>query len=385
VTSAARTIVMIAGESSGDIYGAKVMEMIAARAPQITCYGIGGKKMKDKGVRLLASSDELAVVGVIEVLAKVGKIWKAWRRIRHLIEDQRPNLAVLIDYPGFNLRLAKLFQAHAVPVLYYVSPQIWAWRPGRIKKIAKRVSKMAVILPFEEPLYKKAGVDAEFVGHPLLDILDMGLTRAEARRRLGVSRDALLIGLLPGSRGHEVKGLLPPLVGAARLLQRDFPSSRFIIPLAPTIRREDVQELIERHAHGALPIEIVEGRTFEVMRAADCLLVVSGTATLEGAIAGAPMVIIYRLSPITYLLGRMLVRVRCIGLANIVVGKKVVPELLQGDVSPQRIAHEAKVILQNASKQKAIKDEFRRVRHKLGGRGASQRVARLALHMMGVR
>jgi lipid-A-disaccharide synthase len=379
---------MVAGESSGDLYGSKVVETIAARSPQITFYGIGGKEMKGKGVRLLASSDELAVVGVTEVLAKAGKIWKAWRGMRHLIKDQKPNLAVLIDYPGFNLRLAKLFHTHAVPVLYYVSPQVWAWRPGRIKKIAKRVSKMAVILPFEAPLYKKAGVDAEFVGHPLLDILDIGLTRVAARRRLGVSHDALLIGLLPGSRGHEVKGLLPPLIGAAKLLQRDFPSARFIIPLASAIRREEVQELITRAAQGTqdtIPLTIVEGKTFEVMKAADCLLVVSGTATLEGAIAGAPMVIIYRLSPLTYLLGRMLVKVRCIGLANIVVGKKVVPELLQGEVTPQRIAHEAKVILQDAARQKAIKSEFQRVRHKLGGRGASRRVARLALQMMGAR
>ena len=339
--------------------------------------------MKSKGVRLFASSDELAVVGVTEVLAKAGKIWKAWRGMRRLIKDQKPHLAVLIDYPGFNLRLAKLFHAHAVPVLYYVSPQVWAWRRGRIKKIAKWVSKMAVILPFEAPLYKKAGVDAEFVGHPLLDILETGLTRHEARRRLEVSHDALLIGLLPGSREHEVKGLLPPLIGAAKLLRHEFPSSRFIIPLASTIRKEEVQGLIARTAQGALPVEIVEGRTFEVMRAADCLLVVSGTATLEGAIAGAPMVIIYRLSPITYLLGRMLVKVRCIGLANIVVGKKVVPELLQGEVTPQRIAHEAKAILQNAAKRKTIKGEFQRIRNKLGGRGAAQRVARMALQMMG--
>ena len=347
--------------------------------------------MRSKGVRLLASSDELAVVGVTEVLAKAGKIWKAWRGMRRFIKDQKPHLAVLIDYPGFNLRLAKLFHAHAVPVLYYVSPQVWAWRSGRIKKIAKRVSKMAVILPFEAPLYKKAGVDAEFVGHPLLDILETGLTRHEARRRLEVSRDTLLIGLLPGSREQEVKGLLPPLIGAAKILKRDFPSSRFIIPLASTIRKDEVQGLIARAAQGAqgaqgaLPVEIVEGRTFEVMRAADCLLVVSGTATLEGAIAGAPMVIIYRLSPITYLIGRMLVNVRCIGLANIVVGKKVVPELLQDEVTPQRIAREAKAILQNAAKRKAIKGEFQRIRNKLGGRGAAQRVARMALQMMGVR
>jgi lipid-A-disaccharide synthase len=379
----ARTIMIVAGESSGDLYGAKVVEAIASVAPQIEFYGIGGKEMESRGVQLLASSADLAVVGATEVLGKAGKIWKAWREIKRFIRDRKPHLAVLIDYPGFNLRLAKLFNDHAVPVLYYVSPQVWAWRPGRITKIAKRVTKMAVILPFEASLYKKKGVDVEFVGHPLLDILEGGLTRAEARKRLGVSRDTLLIGLLPGSREQEVKGLLPPLIGAAEILASDFPASRFIIPLASTIQKEEVQGLIARAAQGALPVEIVEGRTFAVMKAADLLLIVSGTATLEGAIAGVPMVIIYRLNPLSYCIGRMLVKVRCIGLANIVVGKKVVPELIQGDVTPQRIAHEAREILRNAAQRKAIQGEFKHITDMLGGKGASQRVARIALQMMG--
>jgi len=300
--------------------------------------------------------------------------------MKRFIRDNRPHLAVLIDYPGFNLRLAKVFKANAVPVLYYVSPQVWAWRSGRIKKIAQRVAKMAVILPFEAPLYEQAGVDVEFVGHPLLDILDQGLTREEARRRLGIAADALFIGLLPGSRGREVKSLLPPLVGAAEILAADFPRSRFMIPLAASIDKDIVQGLI---AQSRLPIEIVEGRAFEVMKAADLLLMASGTATLEGAIAGCPMVIIYRLSLLSYLIGRMLIKVKCIGLANIVVGKKVVPELIQGEVTPQRIALEAKKILQDDAMRKEIKDEFKFITSKLGGSGASRRVARIALQMMG--
>jgi lipid-A-disaccharide synthase len=376
-----KKVVIVAGEASGDLYGAKLVEAMASLAPQVEFYGIGGSEMEKRKVNILFSSSELAVVGVTEVLEKVGNIWRAWRKMKSFIRDNRPHLAVLIDYPGFNLRLAKVFKANAVPVLYYVSPQVWAWRSGRIKKIAQRVAKMAVILPFEAPLYEQAGVDVEFVGHPLLDILDQDLTREKARRHLGIAADALFIGLLPGSRGGEVKALLPPLLGAAKILAADFPRSRFMIPLASTIGNDMVQGYI---AESGLPIEIVEGRTFEVMKAADLLLMASGTATLEGAIAGVPMVIIYRLSPITYLIGRMLVKIKCFGLANIVVGRKVVPELLQGEVTPQRIALEAKKILQDQAQREEIKDAFRLITDKLGGKGASQRVARIALQMMGV-
>ncbi len=375
-----KKVVIVAGEPSGDLYGAKLAEALAALSPQVELYGIGGSEMERRKVKLLFSSSELAVVGATEVLEKIGHIWRAWRQMKRFIRDNRPHLAVLIDYPGFNLRLAKVFKANAVPVLYYVSPQVWAWRSGRIKKIAQRVAKMAVILPFEAPLYEQAGVDVEFVGHPLLDILDQGLTREKARMRLGVSTNALVIGLLPGSREREVKSLLPPLVGAAELLAADFPRSRFMIPLASAIDRDMVRGFI---AESKLPIDIVEGRAFEVMKAADLLLMASGTATLEGAIAGCPMVIIYRLSPLSYLIGRMLIKVKCIGLANIVVGKKVVPELIQGDVTPHRIALEAKKILQDHARRKEIKDEFKFITDKLGGRGASHRVARIALQMMG--
>jgi len=375
-----KKVVIVAGESSGDLYGAKLAEALVALSPQVELYGIGGIEMERRKVKLLFSSSELAVVGATEVLEKIGHIWRAWRQMKRFIRDNRPHLAVLIDYPGFNLRLAKVFKANAVPVLYYVSPQVWAWRAGRIKKIAQRVAKMAVILPFEAPLYEQAGVDVEFVGHPLLDILDQGLTREKARRRLGVSTKALFIGLLPGSREREVKSLLPPLVGAAELLAADFPRARFVIPLASAIDRDMVRGFI---AESRLPIDIVEGRTFEVMKAADLLLMASGTATLEGAIAGCPMVIIYRLSLLSYLIGRMLIKVKCIGLANIVVGKKVVPELIQGEVTPHRIALEAKKILQDHARRKEIKDEFKFITDKLGGRGASHRVARIALQMMG--
>jgi lipid-A-disaccharide synthase len=375
-----KKVLIVTGESSGDLYAAQVVEAIASIAPQVQLYGIGGNEMERRGVNLLFSSSELAVVGLTEVIEKLGHIWKAWREMKRFIVDQKPHLAVLIDYPGFNLRLARVLKDNAVPVLYYVSPQVWAWHSGRIKKIAQWVSKMAVILPFEVPIYQQAGVDVEFVGHPLLDILDVDISRDEARRHLGVPPDALLIGLLPGSREREVKALLPPLLGAATILSRKFPSCRFMLPLASTVGRDLAQRFL---AGSHLALEVVEGRTFEVMKAADLLLVVSGTATLEGAIAGVPMVIIYRLSRISYLIGRMLVKVKCIGLANIVVGKKVVPELIQNDVTPQRIAQEAEKILRDPETRDEIEAAFKTVKEKLGAKGASRRVAQIALHMMG--
>jgi lipid-A-disaccharide synthase len=375
-----KKVLIVAGESSGDLYGAHVVEAMASLAPQVIFYGIGGSEMERRGVNLLFSSSELAVVGLTEVLEKIGHIWRAWKGMKRFIADQRPHLAVLIDYPGFNLRLARVLKDNAVPILYYVSPQVWAWHAGRIKKIAKWVDKMAVILPFEVRLYQQAGVDVEFVGHPLLDILDIDLSRDEARRQLGVPPDALLIGLLPGSREREVRALLPPLVDAGKIISKEFPSCRFILPLASTVKRDLVRDYT---GGNHLSLEVVEGRTFEVMKAADLLLVVSGTATLEGAIAGVPMVIIYRLSRISYLIGRMLVKVKCIGLANIVVGRKVVPELIQRDVTPQRIAREAGRILHDPATREDIEAEFKHIQEKLGERGASHRVAHIALQMMG--
>jgi len=373
-------VMIVAGESSGDLYGARLVEAVLSLSPQVEFYGIGGKEMERRGVNLLFSSSELSVVGITEVVEKMGHIWRAWREMKRFIMHHKPHLAILIDYPDFNLRLAKVLKDNAVPVLYYISPQVWAWRPRRIKKIARRVDKMAVILPFEVPFYRKEGVDVEFVGHPLLDVLDGSLTREEARRGLGVPAEALLIGLLPGSRQREVKVLLSPMLGAAKILHRGFSPCRFIIPLASTLERD----LVQGYAEGSqLPLEVVEGRTFEVMKAADLLLIASGTATLEGALAGIPMVIIYRLSPISYLVGRILVKVKCIGLANIVVGRKVVPELIQGEVTPQRIAQEAEKILREPARRQQIQGEFEFVKERLGGKGASQRVAQIALQMMG--
>lgn len=370
---------MVAGEVSGDLYGGMLAAAIKAIAPQVVCYGVGGKEMERQGVKIIYSSAELAVVGATEVLSKIRHIIKAWDLVKRFIEQQRPDLAILIDYPGFNLRLAKFCRDHGVPVLYYVSPQVWAWRSGRINKIAKRVTKMAVILPFEAPLYKAAGVDVSYVGHPLLDILDMNLSREEARRRLGLPQEALLIPILPGSREREVRSLLPPLLGAARILSSEFPASRFIIPIAPTIERSMVAAMVE----GAnLPIELLVGRAFEVMKGADLVLLASGTATLEAAIAGVPMVIVYRVSPITYIIGRLVVKVECIGLANIIIGKRVVPELIQGEVTAERIASEARNILQDRNRQRDIRDTFMGVLDRLGGRGASARVAKIALEMM---
>jgi len=376
-----KKVLIVAGESSGDRYGGKLVRAIRSLYSQVDFHGIGGSEMERSGAHLLFSSSELSVVGITEVLGKMRTIWRAWKELKRFILTHGVNLAVLIDYPGFNLRLARILKAQSIPVLYYISPQVWAWHSGRIKKIAQRVDKMAVVLPFEEPLYRSAGVDVEFVGHPILDVVNDRASREESRTLLGIPFDALLIGLLPGSREREVKALLPPLMGAAQLLQRDFSSCRFVLPLADSVARR----LVDRYVEGSqLRLDIVDGRAFEVMKAADLLLVASGTATLEGVIANVPMVIVYKVSPISYLIGRIVVNVKCIGLANIVTGKKVVPELVQADVSPQGIAHEARKILEDDSRRQEIARQFALAKQKLGGRGATQRVAQIAVQMMGM-
>jgi lipid-A-disaccharide synthase len=379
VGSIARVLI-VAGESSGDQYGGKVAAAMRSFLPEVELFGIGGREMERAGVTLLFPSSEIAVVGITEALGKIWAIRRAWQKLKSEIRSDPPCVAILIDFPGFNLRLSKLLKSADIPVLYYVSPQIWAWNPRRIRTIVRTVTKMAVILPFEERIYQEAGVDVEFVGHPLMDLLNTDCTRDEARSMLGLPQDCLAIGVLPGSREREIKSLLPPLLGAGETLRQQFASCRFVLPVASTIARTIVEAYTKRVS---FPVDIVDGKSYEVLRAVDLALVASGTVTLEGAIAHAPMVIVYKVSVISYLLGRLLVKVKCIGLANIVTGKRVVPEYIQGDVNPQTIATAAAQILSDPARIQEIQQEFRNVTAKLGGPGASTRVAQIAVDMMG--
>lgn len=374
-----KKILLVAGEVSGDLHGAHLVEAIRRIHPKIHFFGVGGEQLQRQGMKLLYHARHLSVVGITEVFFKLRSILTAYAGLKKAIVQERPDLVILIDFPDFNLRVARVARQKEIPVLYYISPQIWAWRPKRVEVIAKRVSKMVVLLPFEVPLYEDAGVDVEWVGHPLLDLVKPTLPKEAAFNQLGLDPKRRTIGLLPGSRLHEVKRLLPPLLESARLLQEEIPDLQFIVPLASGIPMEIVSQAIQQVA---FPVKVAEGMNYDVMNLSELLIMASGTATLEGAILGKPMVIIYKVSSASYWIGRALVRVDSIGLVNLVAGKKVAPELIQKEVHPQRIAEESFRILKNPILQKQMTEAMGEVRKRLGKPGAADRAAQIALSLL---
>lgn len=377
VGSGEKKILMIAGEASGDLHGSKVVEALSRLDSKVRVYGVGSGSMRQAGAEILLDSSALAVVGITEVIGHFRSILRAFTFIKQFIRKSDLDLLILIDFPDFNIPLAKVAQKVGVPVLYYISPQVWAWRSGRVKKIARRINKMAVIFPFEVPIYQEAGVSVEFVGHPLLDTVPS--RRPEDRSLPEEGRGNPLIALLPGSRIKEVQSLLPEMMRGAKILFDKIPGSKFIIAVASTIQMEDIKTMVQAFP---VPVDMVQGKTYEAIQAADLAIVASGTATLETALLEKPMVIVYRVSPLSFWVGKRLVKVRCIGLANIVAGKKFIPELLQEEACGARIAAEAERIWEDPAYRQSMISELQEVRRKLGDPGASERVARIALEMM---
>jgi lipid-A-disaccharide synthase len=369
-----RKILLVAGEVSGDLHGSYLVEAIHRIDPEIQFFGVGGEGLKRVGMRLLHHSQSLSVVGITEVFVKLRSILKALRTLKRSLEREKPDLIILIDFPDFNLRLARIAHRKGIPILYYISPQVWAWRPGRVKLIARLVKKMVVLFPFEVPLYEAAGVDVEWVGHPLLDIVKPTLSKEMAFQQFGLDPGRRTIGLLPGSRIHEIERLLPSLLASAQLLQEEIPDLQFVIPLAPGISRAT---LLSRMNPISVPVKLVEGFTYDVMNLCELLITASGTATLEAAILGKPMIIIYKVSFSTYWIGRALVRVNHIGLPNLVAEKEIALELIQKDVNPQRIVEEAFRILRDPLLSRKMTESMGEVRHKLGEPGAAERAGRI--------
>ncbi len=374
-----KKILLVAGEVSGDLHGSHLVEAIQRIEPEVQFFGVGGESLKRRGMKLLYPAHSLSVVGITEVFLKLGTILKALRGLKRSLDREKPNLVILIDFPEFNLRLAKMAHRRGIPVLYYISPQVWAWRPKRVNLIARLVKKMIVLFPFEVPLYEAAGVDVEWVGHPLLDIVKPTLPKEVAFQQFGLDPKRRTIGLLPGSRVHEVERLLPPLLDSAHLLQREIPDLQFVIPLAPGIPKTILSSWMKNIS---IPVKVVEGFTYDVMNLAELLITASGTATLEGAILGKPMIIIYRVSLPSYWVGRALIRVDHIGLVNLVAEKEIAPELIQKDVHPQRIADEAFRILRDPILSRKMSESMGEVRQKLGEPGAAQRAARIVCSML---
>ncbi len=375
-----KRIMIVAGEASGDLHGARLVQEARKLDSGLSFFGIGGPRMREAGVETLVDSARMAVVGLVEVIAHFNVISRAYLTLKKIIVSNPPDLVILIDYPDFNLRIARLAKRAGVKVLYYISPQVWAWRVGRVKKIGRVVDRMAVVFPFEVPFYEREGVPVTFVGHPLVDTVHPTMDRAAAQAAFGLDPARRTVGLFPGSRQGEVKSLLPTILETARLLTERFGDLQFILPLASTLTQADIAPHL---AAGGVEVRVVSGKGYDVMQVCDAIITVSGTVTLEIALMGVPMVIIYRVSPLTYELGKRLIRVDHIGICNIVAGERVVQELIQHDAEPARIAAEIERILTDQEYAAAIRTKLLGVRAKLGSGGGSRRVAELVLEMVG--
>jgi len=375
-----RNIFIVAGEASGDMYGADLVKEMLNIYPDLCFYGIGGNKLKEAGVELIADAAKISVVGLTEVLSKLSNFFKIIKKLKDKLDALKPALVILIDFPDFNLNIvARQAKKRNIKIFYYISPQVWAWRKGRIKQIKKLVDKMAVILPFEVDLYAENNFGVSYVGHPLVDIVKVNVSKVEARRKLGLSEDKTTIGLLPGSRTAEIKSLLPEMMQAAQILKKNIKSAQFILPQADTLDETIINEIISKYD---IEIKIIAGRTYEAIFCCDLAVVTSGTATLETGLLGVPMIIVYKVSLLSYLIGRLVINVENIGLVNIIAGKTVVPEFIQKDANGRQIAAEALAILESEKRYEQIKKELSAISAKLGNPGATARAAKIACEMI---
>lgn len=374
-----KKIVIVSGEASGDLHGAYLVREMKAIDPDLSFAGVGGEYMRAAGVDILVDSLEMSVVGLTEAIVKIGTIIRVRRLLKAYLHREKPDLVILIDYPEFNLYLARLAKTMGLKVFYYISPQVWAWRKNRVFKIARCVDAMAVIFPFEKQFYDAVSLDIEFVGHPLLDIVKPCLGRDEARKRFGVDDGATTVALLPGSRVNEVRRLLPPMLHAASMIAKRYDNLHFILPLANSLDRAFVQGYVDGTA---VTVTIVDDATYDVVAVSDVAVVTSGTATLETALLETPMIIVYIVSPLSYMLGRLFVRIDHIGLANIVAGSSIVPELIQSDATGENIARELAALLDDEQRLGNMRRELHEVKKKLGEPGAAARAARKGYELL---
>ena len=368
-------ILIVTGEASGDLHGAHLAKAIMALDPTTELVGIGGPSMRAAGVNLVPGVPQLDVMGLIG-LSAIRAMLQRVRAIRRVLKAEAWDLVVLIDNPGLNFHFARVAKAAGRRVLYYIAPQLWAWRPGRMKWIQRRVDHVVVILPFEPELYHRAGVRCTFVGHPLLDMVAEHYDRAKLRREFGLSESARVVGLLPGSRVSEVEMLLPVLLKTAAQLVLAEPGTQFILAQASSIDDNLIQTLLR---DSPVPVRVVHDRASEVMALSDVLLIASGTATLQAAVVGTPMVLLYKTSPLTYRLSRWLITVKWIGLVNLVGGRLIVPELVQEDATDERLCREVLHLLRDPSAYNDMKEGLKQVRQSLGEPGASSRAAQVVL------
>jgi len=412
------TVLIIAGEASGDAHGARLVSEIRRMLPQAQFVGIGGEALAAQGVKLLARAEDLAVVGLTEVAGRLPAVVGALREVGRVLKRRRPVLTILIDFPDFNFLVARLAKRHRVPVMYYISPQVWAWRRHRVRTIARLVARMVVIFPFEEDFYRQEGVPVTFVGHPFMETLPILPPRETLLTEWGLNPERLTLALLPGSRGSEIERHLPTMLAAAKLIRQAVPQVQFLLPLASTAPREMVEDMAksflgngstgfqpvqhrqdacapgrremgekfeERVGNSKSPgpaLKILPGQAYAALAAAHLAVVASGTVTVEAALAGTPSIIVYRLAPLTYQVARRLIRVEHIGMVNLLAGEGLYPELIQDDLTPERLAKEVLGWLREPRRLERVRQGLARVVERLGPPGASERAARVAVELI---
>ncbi len=377
--SKSKTVFIVAGEASGDLHAANLCKELLIMDRSLRLEGMGGKMMRKAGVHVLFDASKLAVVGIVEVLAKYRMIKGVLNQIQQHIKTTQPDLLILVDYQEFNQKLAAYAKTLGIKVLFYIGPQVWAWRPKRVYKMARIVDQMAVIFPFEVELYEKANLPVRYTGHPLVDEVTIDKTTPDARYALNLANKTT-VGLFPGSRMGEIERLLPILIETARLLRKTRPELQYVLPLASSLNKQDLakyeQALIE------LDVRLVEDNTHDVIQACDCIIVASGTATLEIGLMKKPMVIFHKVAPLSYFILSRLVHLTHIGLVNIIPGKEIVKEFIQNNATPEKLSKETLLILDDENYNKTMRDELAKLRELLGTGGGSKNVAALACEML---
>ncbi len=373
------TVLFSAGESSGDQHAAHMFQELKALLPDVLGLGMGGGKMRQAGIDICVDSSGIGVIGLVEILKHYGEIKRALNRMKQVLVEEKPDLLICVDYKEFNLKLARFAKSQGVKVLFYVSPQVWAWRPGRVVTYGKAIDMMAVIFPFETAYYDAKNVPVRYVGHPSVDKVHPVRSRAEDFAVFGLHAGQAVVGILPGSRSNEIKRMLPVMLEAAEKLSQLNPQMQFILPQADSVDDKELRLPLNQHR---LNIQVVKQQPYDAIQCCDAVMTTSGTATLEIALLGVPMVIAYRLSPLTYWLGRLLVSIPFIGLPNIIAGRLIVKELIQHAANPEELAAEIQRLLHDQAYRASCLDGLQQVKQRLGTGGGSKNMAELALAML---
>jgi len=371
-------VMIVAGEASGDLHGSGLVRELITLQPDLEIFGVGGDKMQQQGVSLRYHIREMSVLGFVDVLKRFRFFKRVYHDLVALMDENKPGLLILIDYPGLNLKLARAAKNRNIQVLYYIAPQVWAWGSNRIQKMVRLVDKMAVIIPFEEKLFRNAGIDAKFVGHPLLEVVASRHSKQEFFRLNGLALDKKVIGLLPGSRVQEIKRLLPEMIITAKRFVKKHPEFEVVIGRTSSVPEELYRDLICKNNN----ILLLENSTYDVMKHSDLLIVASGTATLESALFGTPLMIVYKVDPISYFIGRQLIKIDSIGLVNVIAERKIVPEFIQHKFRSNYMLPRMEAMLFNDEERSRVIHDLNQIKQKLGEPGASQRSAAIAMSMI---